>query len=116
MNIHIKHVGIQGNAKHSPKSLHTEGRAIDIKSLTMFFSEQFFVEFSFENSMTNKFFNTFRSCWGRTIANQNDCPLFSGETGLTASVGKEDLNHQKHLHISVPHCIKGKYSNFYFQR
>ena len=116
VNMHITHNGIQGGTNHQSKSLHTEARAIDVKSFTMYFSSGKSRDLFFKSSKNTNFFNAFRSCWGRTIANQNGCPLILRQTKLTASIGKEDSNHQDHIHVSIPHCVNGKYSNLYFRR
>lgn len=116
VDMHVTHAGIQGDANHSPRSLHAEARAVDVRSFTMYFSNGSSREFLFRGSSNITFFNAFRSCWGRTIANQNGCPLISGQTRLTASIGKEDSNHQNHMHVSVPHCVNGNYSGLYFRR
>ena len=115
VDMHVTHAGIQGDANHSPRSLHAEARAVDVRSFDMFFSNGAQREFLFKGSANNTFFNTFRTCWGRTISNQNGCPLISGQTRLTASIGKEDSNHQNHMHVSVPYCINGNYSSSYFR-
>ena len=115
-DMHITHVGIQGDANHSPRSLHAEARAVDVKSFTMFFSNGSSRDFAFRGSSNVNFFNAFRSCWGKVMSSDNGCPLISGQTKLTGSIGKEDRNHQNHMHVSVPHCVNGQYSSLYFRR
>jgi len=116
VDMHVKHDGIQGDANHSSRSLHAEARAVDVSSVVMFFANGAQKEFVFNGSQDINFFNSFRSCWGKTIHHGNGCPLISGSYRLTASIGKEDSHHQHHVHVSVPYCVNGQYAGKYFKR
>lgn len=115
-DLHIVHAGIFGDPRHSPRSLHAENRAIDIKSLDVTLSTGSKKTFTFAGSANSKFFTAFRSCWGDIVKSYNGCPLYKGSAGLTGSIGKEDKNHQQHMHTSVPYCVSGKYGAYYYQK
>ena len=113
---HITHVGILADAAHSQRSLHAEARAIDIEAIETIDDDNQISFFSFKDSKNDEFFTHFRSCWGRTISEKNGCPILFEKDNLTASIGKENPRHQNHLHISVPYCLQGTYSDLYFRR
>ncbi len=114
-DFHIIHKGIFGDARHSPRSLHSPGRAIDIAEIIVstYGGNK---KMNFRKYGNGEFFTAFRKCWGRAIISQNNCPAYRGQVQLTGSIGKEDRNHQKHLHVSVPYCVKGKHAGNYFWR
>lgn len=116
IDLHVTHDGIQGDANHSPRSLHAEARAVDVDSFVVYYNSTSSERISFAPSTNNAFFASFRSCWGRAVNTQNGCPLISGRYDLTGSIGKEDSNHQNHMHVSIPYCINGIYSSRYFRR
>lgn len=116
IDLHVTHDGIQGDANHSPRSLHAEARAIDVDSFVVYYSSSSSERISFKPAANNAFFAKFRSCWGEAVNQQNGCPLISGRYDLTGSIGKEDRNHQNHMHVSIPYCINGNYSSKYFRR
>ena len=116
VDLHVTHDGIQGDANHSPRSLHAEARAVDVDSFVVYYSSSSSERISFKSSANNAFFGKFRSCWGKAVNTQNGCPLISGRYDLTGSIGKEDRNHQNHMHVSVPYCVRGSYSSRYFKR
>ncbi len=116
VDLHVTHDGIQGDANHSPRSLHAEARAVDVDSFVVTYGSGQSERISFKYASNNAFYNEFRSCWGRAVHEQNGCPLISGRYDLTGSIGKEDRNHQNHVHVSVPYCIGGNYSSRFFRR
>ncbi len=115
-DLHIVHAGILGDRNHSPKSMHAENRAIDIKSLQVTLKSGGTKTFTFSGTKDKAFYNAFRSCWGDIVKTYNGCPLYKGTAGLTGSIGKEDKNHQHHMHTSVPYCLKGKYGPGFYQK
>lgn len=114
--LHIIHNGITGDAAHSPRSLHAENRAIDIKTLDMKLADGRLKKLVYEGTTNRAFYTAFRKCWGQVINTQNGCPLYKSSSQLTGSIGWEDANHRHHLHLSVPHCVSGKYSTSYYQK
>lgn len=115
-DLHIVHAGITGDPNHSPKSLHAENRAIDIKSLQVKLTSGASKTFTFSGSGSSAFFNAFRSCWGDVVRTYNGCPTYNGVLSYTGSIGKEDKNHQHHMHTSVPYCVGGSYGPYYYRR
>ena len=114
--LHVIHAGILGDRNHSPRSLHAENRAIDIKSFDMKLTSGAVKKFNFATAAHKPFFQAFRRCWGQVVNRYNGCPLINNNPGLTGSIGWEDRNHQNHMHTSVPYCVGGKYRPEYFQR
>lgn len=114
--LHIIHDGILGDRRHSPRSLHAENRAIDIRSFLVTKADQTQVEYVYRLKTNRKFFTEFRKCWGKAVHEFNGCPLIRGQALLTGSIGWEDRNHQNHLHTSVPYCVSGNYGSGYFRR
>lgn len=116
-DLHIVHNGITGDARHSPKSLHAENRAIDIVSLEMKLADGRVKSFVYEGKTNRTFYTAFRNCWGRTLKAKNGCPYYQGSNILyTGSIGWENKDHQHHLHVSAPHCVSGSYTSLYYQR
>lgn len=115
-DLHIIHAGILGDPNHSPRSMHAENRAVDIKSLQVTLSTGAVKTFVYEGTTNRKFYTAFRSCWGDIVKTYNGCPLYKGQVGLTGSIGWEDSNHQRHMHTSVPYCINGAYGPYYYQK
>lgn len=115
-DLHLIHVGVLGDPRHSPRSLHAQNRAIDIHTMRITLTDGTKRDMVFGNSANRSFFTQFRQCWGKAIASHNDCPLYNGQAGLTGSIGWEDRNHQNHMHTSVPYCVNGRYAGNYFQR
>jgi hypothetical protein len=113
---HIEHVGIQGDRNHSPRSLHSESRAIDVRSFSFELNNSRTRRFVFASSSSQPFFREFRKCWGQRVKSRLGCPYISNRPDRTGSIGKEDSNHQNHLHLSVPYCVNGRYSSRYFRR
>lgn len=114
---YIIHKGIYADKRHSPNSLHSEGRAIDIKEIYIKTRwRRGWLLFNFEDQGDGQFYSAFRDCWGDVLYRQNDCPLFEGRRDRTGSLGKEDEDHQRHLHLSVPYCINGTYRGEFFRR
>lgn len=116
-DLHIVHNGITGDARHSPKSLHAENRAIDIVSLDMKLASGKVTSVVYEGKANRVFYTALRQCWGRVLKAKNGCPYFAGDNILyTGSIGWENKDHQHHLHLSVPYCVGGSYSSQYYQR
>lgn len=116
IDLHVQHDGIQGDARHSPRSLHAEARAVDVDSMVVTYSGGVSERLSFKGTKHQAFYNSFRSCWGEKVRTHNGCPIAGGSISKTGSIGKEDRNHQNHLHVSVPYCVSGRYSSSFFQR
>ena len=114
--IHIEHKGIFADKRHSPESLHSEGRAIDVRSISYKSGWRRKYRHSHELDGYGAFFSTLRECWGQAVMKKNDCPAFEGDRFLTGSIGKEDEDHQIHLHLSVPYSINNQYMEPYFRR
>lgn len=115
-DIHIIHNGILGDPRHSPRSLHAENRAIDVKSIEMKLKSGATKSFVYEKKSNRDFYIALRKCWGKTVSTKNNCPIYNGSSMLTASIGWEDSRHQHHLHMSVPYCVGGSYSSKYYRK
>lgn len=115
-DLHIVHAGISGDPNHSPRSMHAENRAIDIKSMEVKLTSGKVKNFVYEGTTNRKFFTAFRQCWGKVVHENNGCPYYKQSALLTASIGWENANHQRHMHTSVPYCVKGAYSSSYYQK
>ena len=115
-DLHIIHVGILGDPNHSPKSLHSESRAIDIHSLKLRLTNGEIKTIKYKGLSNRPFFTAFRKCWGKTVQKYNSCPLYNGSHLKTGSIGWEDSHHQNHLHVSVPYCFNGQYGPYYYRR
>lgn len=114
---HIVHAGIFGDPRHSPRSLHAENRAIDIKSLEVLLTNGTTRNIVYAGAQNREFFKAFRSCWGDIVRTYNGCPTYNGVLMYTGSIGWEDSNHQRHLHTSVPYCLSNKtYGPYYYRR
>jgi hypothetical protein len=114
--LHLIHMGVLGDPRHSPRSLHAENRAIDIHTMRVQFAQGGQRDFVFGNSQNRRFFESFRTCWGHALVEYNDCPYYDNNPMWTGSIGWEDRNHQSHMHTSVPYCIGGSYAGTYFRR
>lgn len=115
-NFHITHKGIYGDRHHSPRSLHAEGRAIDVAAVTLTQPDGKRLRLDYKSYSSGKFYSKLRKCWGETITQYNNCPTYNGQYGRTGSIGAEDKKHRYHLHLSVPYCISGRYAGTYFRR
>jgi hypothetical protein len=114
--LHIIHDGILGDRRHSPRSLHAENRAIDIRAFRVTTYQNPTQTYAFTEEKNDSFYDDFRSCWGRAGHENNGCPKYRGSFLKTGSIGKEDSNHQYHLHTSVPYCYRGDYGRYYYKR
>jgi hypothetical protein len=115
-DMHIVHAGIFGDPNHSPRSMHAENRAIDIKSLEVKLTSGKVKNFIYEGTSSRPFYTAFRKCWGNIVNKHNGCPLYKGSALLTGSIGWEDSRHQHHMHTSVPYCVNGQYGPYYFKK
>ncbi|MCF8060422.1 MAG: hypothetical protein K9K67_14060 [Bacteriovoracaceae bacterium] len=113
---HLVHKGIYGDRRHSPRSLHAEGRAIDIKSIKFTEPNGTTHEMNYSKSGDGAFFTKLRFCWGIAIERYNGCPLYRGMHGRTGSIGKENRDHRAHLHLSVPYCVSDSYAGAFYRR
>lgn len=115
-DIHVIHDGILGDRNHSPRSLHAEARAIDIRSIKVVLANGSTKTIDYAGTANRAFYRAFRSCWGNVVKRENGCPFSGGSAEKTGSIGWEDSNHQYHMHTSVPYCVNGRYGSYYFQR
>ncbi len=113
---HVVHAGILGDRDHSPKSLHAENRAIDIKSLKVKLTSGASKEYVYAGTRNRAFYQAFRTCWGNVVRTYNGCPYVSGGVSQTGSIGWENEDHQHHLHTSIPYCVAGRYGAGYYER
>lgn len=114
--IHITHDGILGNSAHSPRSLHAEARAIDIKGLRVKTTSGNTYNMIYAGPTNRPFYQAFRACWGRVVHRENGCPFYNGNPEHTGTIGWENRNHLEHMHTSVPYCVNGRYGAGYYQR
>jgi len=112
----ITHDGIFADSKHSPKSLHSEGRAIDIAAITLKTPTGKTHKLGFYKHGKGRFYSSLRACWGLSLAKFNECPYYGSSAKLTGSIGKENSKHQHHLHLSVPVCYGGNYGGKFYIR
>jgi hypothetical protein len=115
-NFKIIHDGIFADSKHSPRSLHAEGRAIDIASIVLKTDHGESIDLAYAKHGKGRFYSSLRACWGIGLAQFNECPYYGASAKLTGSIGRENRRHQNHLHLSVPVCYKGSYSGRFFIR
>lgn len=115
-NYHLTHKGIYGDRNHSSRSLHAEGRAIDISAITVTRPSGKKVKLDYKSYSGGKFYSRLRSCWGKVISRYNNCPAYNGMISRTGSIGSENRHHRVHLHLSVPYCISGRYAGSYYRR
>ncbi len=113
---HITHKGIYGDRNHSSRSLHAEGRAIDISAISLTLSDGRRRKLDYKSYAGGKFFSKLRSCWGSSVMQYNNCPSYNGVRHRTGSIGSENHRHKYHLHLSVPYCISGRYAGHYYRR
>ena len=113
---HIVHAGIFADPRHSPRSLHAENRAIDIKSLQLKLTNGTSRTLVYEGTPNRAFYKAFRNCWGEIVHTYNGCPYASGVVGYTGSIGWENKDHQHHMHTSIPYCVGSSYGDYYYQR
>lgn len=102
--IHIIHDGIVADSRHSRKSLHAIGRAIDIQQIKAGGrSFDFRITSNNVDGADRKFYEGFRQCW-HSLNKQRGCP--NRESGYpVGTIGWEDKNHRNHhLHTSMPYC------------
>ena len=114
-SLHVTHVGILGDTNHSSTSLHSEARAIDVDAFELETSNGSH-SLVYKKQVNQPFIKAFRKCWGKAVNKYNGCPLINGKPLLTGSIGKEDSNHQNHMHVSIPYCVNGSYGPGYKKR
>ncbi len=115
---HIVHNGTMPDAKHSKRSLHGAGRAVDIQECTVTAEDGNKRRFDFLKTNPNrklsqrcapadsdncKFFEAYRSCWHK-IHKARGCPDRASGNPV-GTIGWEDRKHiNHHLHTSMPFC------------
>lgn len=109
--LHITHAGITADARHSPRSLHSVNRAIDIKIIQVELYGGSTKTFTYSKLGNRPFYTALRDCWGRTVSRHNGCPLYADNPKLTGSIGWENADHGRHMHLSVPYCLSGAYGS-----
>ena len=115
-DLHIVHDGILGDPRHSPRSMHAEARAIDIRAFEVTLTTGETKNIVYSNTANRPFYRAFRSCWGEVVNENNECPFYQGDKGRTGTIGWEDRNHRRHMHTSVPYCFNNKYGSYYYKR
>lgn len=115
-DLHVVHAGIFADPNHSPRSLHSENRAIDIKSMHVQLTTGAVKDLVYEGTTNRAFYTAFRKCWGGIVNKYNGCPIYGGSAQLTGSIGWENADHQHHMHTSVPYCVSGSYGAYYYQK
>lgn len=114
--IHITHAGIAGDRRHSPRSMHAENRAIDVKVFKVKLRDGSSKQFTYSKLGNRPFYTALRNCWGKTVSRYNECPLYNGSTFLTGSIGWENRNHGRHMHMSVPYCYNNRHGSYFWRR
>lgn len=114
--IHITHAGIAGDRRHSPRSLHAENRAVDIKVIKVRLTNGLSRQFTYAKIGNRPFYTALRNCWGKTVSQFNECPLYRGTPLYTGSIGWENRNHGRHMHMSVPYCYNNRHGSYYWVR
>lgn len=114
--LHITHAGVTADARHSPYSLHSKNRAIDVKVLKVELTNGEVRQFTYSKVGNRPFYTAMRKCWGGVVHSGNGCPLYSGNAGLTGSIGWENKQHGRHMHLSVPYCVNGAYGSGLWRR
>jgi hypothetical protein len=123
-SVYVLHAGTAADRNHSRASYHAVERAIDIKEFTLINSRGEAYKINYKWARQNRsawqfsFFKQFRTCWGerqlrqsqarfeRSNACRHNNMIANTNAGLPyyASIGWEEPNHGKHLHLSLPHC------------
>ena len=102
--VHVIHKGVFADARHSRRSLHAIGRALDIQQIQAGGrTYDFRVTSTKPDSNDRKFFEGFRQCW-HSVHKLRGCG--NRESGHpVGTLGWEDKNHKSlHLHASMPYC------------
>ena len=110
-SLHITHAGVTADPRHSPNSLHSYNRAIDIKVLKATLDNGTVRTYTYAKTGNRTFYTALRKCWGKTVNQYNGCPLYNGNSMLTGSIGWENADHGRHMHLSVPYCHSGGYGS-----
>ncbi len=109
--IHLTHAGIAADANHSSRSLHSHKRAIDIKLIKVRFASGEIKDYDYAKTSNRSFYKSLRQCWGKTVHDFNGCPYYRSNAELTGSIGWENTDHGRHMHLSVPYCVNGAYGS-----
>ncbi len=113
---HVTHAGVTADPRHSPLSLHAHNRAIDVKVITAKLAGGVERQYSYAKVGNRPFYTALRKCWGETVHTENGCPYYGGTSGLTGSIGWENSDHGRHMHLSVPYCTGGAYGTGVWRR
>jgi len=113
----VVHNGITADGNHSRSSYHSISRAVDIVEFVVKGNDGDYYTLNYKSGARNlkskrgKFYKAFRKCWGQVqLRRSPKCKAnnmrYNIKRGLPyyGSIGWEDKNHKKHLHISMPHC------------
>lgn len=115
-DFHIVHAGVTADARHSPYSLHSHNRAIDVKVIRVLLTTGATKQFTYSKTGNRPFYKNLRKCWGEQVNVYNGCPYYGGDKALTGSIGWENRDHGRHMHLSVPYCLSGRYGSGVWQR
>jgi hypothetical protein len=101
--VHVIHKGVFADPRHSRRSLHAVGRALDIQQIVVGGKSYDFRKTSNTSTVDRKFFEGFRQCW-HSVHKLRGCP--NRDSGHpVGTLGWEDKNHKGlHLHASMPFC------------
>lgn len=128
-SVYVLHAGTAADSNHSGTSYHAIERAIDIKEFTLVNSRGEAYKINYKTAKANRstwqfsFFRQFRTCWGERQLRQSQarfersraCTYNNMITNTNAglpyygSIGWEEPNHGKHLHLSLPVCGRSRY-------
>jgi hypothetical protein len=121
VKVHIEHDGTAPDPRHSERSLHTFGRAVDVMVVTTTDAKGVRRQFDFQKTNPDRvvspscsparsaecrFFEGFRACWHELHVARR-CP--ARQDGPLGTLGWEDKAHiAHHLHTSLPFCPDNK--------
>jgi len=111
--VHIEHRGIKCDGNHNRRSLHCQFRALDIVNFQVNTVDDQSVKITYAKLGNRPFYEALRKCWGKLVVEGNECGV-RGSLERTASIGWEDRNHNRHMHLSLPVCSNGRYIGGYF--
>lgn len=113
----VVHNGVAADDNHAKSSYHKFGMAIDIAEIKVENANGDLYGINYKAAVDNrsswqyKFYQNFRVCWGKVQTRRSPkCTYNNMITNTNAglpyygSIGWEERNHKKHLHISMPFC------------
>jgi hypothetical protein len=95
-----------GDHRHQAegRSLHNVGLAMDVRAIEV--NGRTYV-YENSDSETRKFFDKMRQCWGAAVESERPNCLASRKDHMPqGTIGKENADHQHHLHLSFPFCVQ----------